>query len=284
MSTSRKDRWSKLDSPEGVASAARRLRQMSDTTSERRASEKWLEILAPRPGEQILDVGAGIGELTLPIARRVGGDGKVHALDLSAGLLKRARARAEQACLGAQIILDAGDAAQMPYDDGEFDAVFSRWLLLHVSSPARIIDEIKRVVRPGGRVVCVEVDWETLVVHPGDPEVTRRIVDAHVARQVDGRMGRKLVPLLRQCGLQQVSATPFVSLDLWGDWLPILHSRLEVAERAGVPLDLLMAWWEEVESAPERGDYVMSFTQYAVTATRAPSAASEPHSGEKSPS
>lgn len=268
MSISReKDRWSELNSREAVRDAAERLRQMSDTGTERIAREHWLDLLAPSRGEQIVDVGAGIGDMTLPLAKRVGPDGIVHALDLSSGLLEYTKRRADEAEVGEFVVVRQGDARELPYGDGEFDTAFSRWLLLHVVEQESVVVEMRRVVRPGGRVCCVEADWETLSVHPGDPEITRRIVDANVKRQVDGRVGRKLVSLMRSVGLRDVEVRPVVSLDLRGDWLFMLESRLEVASNAGVSDESLKDWWSDVEPSVENGEYFLGFTQYGVVGT-----------------
>ncbi len=267
MNTSRRDRWAALESPEAVEAAATRLRQMGDTASEARARECWLDLLAAGAGERILDVGAGLGDMTVVIARQVGSDGVVHALDLSAGLLHRARDLVRESGVSDRVATEVGDARRLPYGDGRFDAVFCRWLLLHVSDPARVVAEMRRVVRPGGRVLLVEADWETLAVYPGDPATTREIVQANVDRQVDGRIGRRLVPLLRSAGLQDVTVTPLVGLDLAGEWLPFLRSRVDVAAEAGLPDHDLARWWEAVVSAADRGDYMMSFTQYGASGT-----------------
>ncbi len=267
MNTSRSDRWTALDTPQSAEQAADRLRQLSTPASEQDAREHWLGLLDPRRGERVVDIGAGIGDMTVPIAQRIRPGGVVHALDLSPGLLQHARHLAGQTGVLDAVVTDTGDAGALPYDDGTFDAALCRWVLLHLPVPQQALAEMRRVLRPGGRVLSVEVDWETLIVHPGDPEVTRRIVHANVERQVDGRTGRKLAPLLRAAGFAEVSVSPFVDVDLTGDWLPFLHSRLAVAVQAGVPTDTLGRWMTAIESAARTGEYLFSFTQYGVQGT-----------------
>lgn len=270
MSTLREDRWSTLGDPEAVEDAAERLRQIGATASEQCAVQRWIGLLAPQDGERILDVGAGLGEVSMQIAKHVHPDGVVHAIDLSPGLVAHVEERSRQLGLNAVVRTGVGDARALPFGDAAFDAAFCRWLLLHLSDPERVIAEMCRVVRPRGRLLCVEADWETLAVHPGDPEVTRAIADANVRRQVDGRAGRKLVPLLCAAGLWNVAVSPFVTLDLSGDWLPILESRLPVAADVGVPKHDLDTRWAAIVSAAGSGQYVMSFTQYGVTGTVPP--------------
>ena len=92
---------------------------------------------------QILDVGCGGGNLLalLPGSRRCG-------IDLSAPMIKRAHER-----LGRDAALIHGDAEQLPFADESFDRVVLSSVLSHVLHPERVIAEIRRVTRPGGRIV-----------------------------------------------------------------------------------------------------------------------------------
>ncbi len=264
MTNSREDRWASVDDPDAVTEALERLDQMAATASERRAANQWLKLLDPGADDRVLDVGAGAGHMVHVLATALSGQGRVHALDRSAGLLDVAAKRLAQSGLSAHVQMDVGDACHLPYDDHQFDSAISRWLLLHLPEPERAIVEMCRVVRPGGKVLCVEVDWETLAIYPGDPAVTREIVQANVARQVDGRIGRRLAPLMRRTGLQRVTIHPFVATDERGDWLPFLRSRVAVAAGAGVDPEELDGWRQTVEAAVSSGQYFFSFTQYGV--------------------
>ncbi len=265
MNSSRRDRWSALESPQAIADAVERLRQMISTRSEQQAMARWLDILAPQPGQRLLDVGAGIGDMSLAFAHRVAPDGTVHALDLAPGLLACAGQRAREEGVADRIHLHAGDARDLPFRDDCFDQAFCRWVLLHLPDPERALAEMCRVVKPGGRILCVEVDWTTLHVEPGAQEITQRIVTANVDRQVDGRSGQKLPALLRSAGLERLSVMPLIAKDHEGDWLSFLESRLEVANQAGVPEEALSQWWQSIQGAVGQGTFRLSFTQYGVT-------------------
>ncbi|MDN5865473.1 MAG: methyltransferase domain-containing protein [Gammaproteobacteria bacterium] len=264
------DRWARLEDDEAVRAAAERLDQFSSFPSEKLARERYLASLDPGPGDRVLEVGAGTGDISLDIARRVAPDGAVTALDPSAGLLRHAREHARRDGLEDRIETVVGDARALPWTEARFDRAFDHWVLLHVDSPAAVIEELKRVVRPGGRIVCVEVDWETLVVHPGDPRVTRRVVRANVERQLDGRMGRQLASLLRGCGFSDVEVVPIVDVESEAaspGWLEFLETRIPVAEEAGVSRRALEKWWGGIRAAAARGDYFFSLTQFAVSAS-----------------
>ncbi len=262
------DRWAELDGPEAVAAAAGRLRQITNAPSEIAAQRRFLDLLAPGPGEHVLDVGAGTGEITLELIRRVQPDGAVTALDPSHGLLAIAQTAAQEEGLNKALTIDIGDARDLPYADDRFDIAFCHWVLLHVEPPEDVIREMARVVRPGGRLMCVEVDWETMTISPGDRDLVRHIVRANVDRQIDGQIGRRLVSMFRQAGLQNVRVEPIVDVDCDGDqdgWLEVLKSRIPVVVDSGlVSSQEAQQWWSEVEEAVARGDYFFSLTQFAV--------------------
>ena len=102
-----------------------------------------LEWLAAKPGEKILDLGCGDGQLTQRIAA-TGAD--VLGVDASADMVRAARERG--------VVADLGDAQQLPYADQTFDAVFSNAALHWVRDQDAMIAEIDRVLKPGGRFVA----------------------------------------------------------------------------------------------------------------------------------
>lgn len=107
------------------------------------------------PGDRVLDVATGTGDLALELARRVAPGGEVVGSDFSQGMLSRARAKAEQA--GADIRFEWGDALKLPYAEDAFDAATVGFGARNFSDLAPGLAEMVRVVRPGGRVVVLEM-------------------------------------------------------------------------------------------------------------------------------
>ena len=102
-----------------------------------------LEWLAPQPGERILDLGCGDGQLT----QRIAATGAiVTAVDASAEMVAAARARG--------IAADQSAAESLPYPDGAFDAVFSNAVLHWVRGQDEMMQQVRRILRPGGRFVA----------------------------------------------------------------------------------------------------------------------------------
>lgn len=121
----------------------------------------WQEALGRQtllePGDRALDVCSGTGELAILLARQVGPQGKVVGLDFSRGMLEVAARRLERQPQLACISLAEGNALDLPFDGGEFDAVTMGFALRNIPQISLAIQEMVRVTRPGGRVLILEL-------------------------------------------------------------------------------------------------------------------------------
>jgi demethylmenaquinone methyltransferase/2-methoxy-6-polyprenyl-1,4-benzoquinol methylase len=123
---------------------------------------RWRDRAADRarvaPGDRVLDVATGTGDLALELARRVWPGGEVLGSDFSEGMLDRARAKADK--LGSQRVrprFEWADATDLPYADDSFDAATVGFGARNFDDLAGGLAEMARVVRPGGRVVVLEI-------------------------------------------------------------------------------------------------------------------------------
>jgi demethylmenaquinone methyltransferase/2-methoxy-6-polyprenyl-1,4-benzoquinol methylase len=116
-----------------------------------------------RPGSRALDVATGTGDLAIELARRVSPGGEIVGSDFAEAMLARARAKTETST-GAPAVrprFEWGDALALPYDDDTFDAATVGFGARNFADLARGLAEMVRVVRPGGRVVVLEITTPT---------------------------------------------------------------------------------------------------------------------------
>jgi demethylmenaquinone methyltransferase/2-methoxy-6-polyprenyl-1,4-benzoquinol methylase len=109
----------------------------------------------PKPGERVLDIAAGTGTSSAALAKS---GAEVIALDFSAGMVEEGRKR------HPDLVFVQGDAMKLPFADGEFDAVTISFGLRNVQQPQVALAEMRRVLKPGGRVVICEFSRPPLAV------------------------------------------------------------------------------------------------------------------------
>jgi demethylmenaquinone methyltransferase / 2-methoxy-6-polyprenyl-1,4-benzoquinol methylase len=116
------------------------------------------DLAALAPGDSALDVACGTGDLAIELARRVGAGGEVIGTDFAEEMLERARAKAPAGVVGGgDISWEWGNALELPYASGRFDAATVGFGARNFSDLDRGLAEMARVVKPGGRVVVLEI-------------------------------------------------------------------------------------------------------------------------------
>jgi len=126
---------------------------------ERKFAEIALDRLSVEEGETALEIGFGSGCCLQRIARSVGERGRVYGIDISLGMITVTRRKLDNAGLRVRVNLIQGDAESLPYSDSTFDAVFMSYTLELFDTPEipRVLEEVKRVLRPGGRLAAASL-------------------------------------------------------------------------------------------------------------------------------
>ena len=231
------------------------------------AKHALLEQLDLGRARAALDVGCGPGIDITEMARLMPDDAQVSGVDISETMIAEARKRS--ASLGSRVSLRTGNAADLPYPDQAFDVCRVATVLQHVPDPTRVIQEMARVTRPGGRVGVLEFDQETLFLDHPDPETTRVILDTFASAMVQGHIGRQLPRLFRAAGLADVSVTPRVILGKAQFLRTLLQDHVALLEGQGRLTGQRAAqWWAQLETRGQAGDFAGGVIVFVVAASR----------------
>jgi SAM-dependent methyltransferase len=203
----------------------------------------------------VLDVGTGTGEIVERLAARLP-EASFLGLDLEEAHLDRARARCAR--FGGRARFQAGDALALPLDDASFDLVICRHVLQAVPDAARVVAEMARVVRPGGRLHVLAEDYGMLWCHPtpkGSDGFWQRVPQLFAeAIGCDNHIGRKMFTVLADLGLREI-AVDYVVVDtvrvpretfarIWEAWRDGYTDTL--AQHTGIPRPELDERWREM--------------------------------------
>jgi demethylmenaquinone methyltransferase/2-methoxy-6-polyprenyl-1,4-benzoquinol methylase len=115
-----------------------------------------MDWLAPRPGQHLLDVAGGTGDIAFRFLRRAGASARATVADLTQAMLDEGQKRAEAADLAAQVDWMQADAMALPFADASFDAYTISFGIRNVTRPQDALAEAFRVLRPGGRLMVLE--------------------------------------------------------------------------------------------------------------------------------
>jgi demethylmenaquinone methyltransferase/2-methoxy-6-polyprenyl-1,4-benzoquinol methylase len=120
-------------------------------------------VRAARPprGGRALDVGTGTAKLALALARAMP-DGRVVGVDVAEPMLRQALPSSAQDPASSRVSLALADALALPFTDASFDCATTAFMIRNVSDVGAAFNELRRVVKPGGRVVCLELTQPTL--------------------------------------------------------------------------------------------------------------------------
>jgi ubiquinone/menaquinone biosynthesis C-methylase UbiE len=214
------------------------------------------DLMEPSPGKVLLDVGCGRGDDVRALADRVSPTGRVIGIDRSATLIHDARLAGPVRNADFQL----ADGHQLPFADDTFDAARVERTLQHVESPRRVLEEMVRVVRPGGIVVASEPDWGTLTIDSGDRTSTRELLgtlcDEHIR---NGWIGRQLMALFTGLGLSSIEVHPATLV------LRSLPVALEILGLSDVA-DRAPEWLSDLAERDTRTSFFASITGFTVTA------------------
>ena len=223
-----------------------------------------LKALELTEGERVLDIGSGPGFLAYEMAAAVGPTGRVRGIDISEAMLAMARKRC-----AAQPWTEFhhADATKLPFPDEGFDAAVSTQVYEYVADIPRALAELYRVTRPGGRVVILDTDYGSLVIHTENEDRMARVLSAWNEHFVHAGLPRTLSRHLRDAGftVRQRDVIPMFNPEYrentYGKGLLGIMAAF-AAGRKGVSQEEANSWIAEFSELGRQGKFFFSLNRY----------------------
>ena len=233
---------------------------------------KTLAVLELKAGDNVLDIGCGVGFLAHEMALQVGKSGKVIGLDKNPEMINHARQRCEGL---KQTRFYKGDAGQLPVDDQTLDAVSCTQVLLYVKNVAQVLAEMWRILKPEGRIVIVETDWRGVVLNNADDSLTNKIFSAWDSSVSSPNLPVHLKPLLQKQGFLKIKVEPIPILNT--EYSPsnfsygMLKWISKNAENKGViNKEQRASWLKDLQKREESDSFFFCVNRFLFTAKQKP--------------
>jgi ubiquinone/menaquinone biosynthesis C-methylase UbiE len=215
---------------------------------------RMLDVCPVREGDQVLDVGCGLGHEVRRLAQLVGPQGRVVGIDANPAMITEARQRG--AGLALPVSFEVGDAHQVRLADDSFGLCRTERVLRYVDRPEAVLKEMVRLTRPGGSVLAFDFDSDQTVVDAPDPALVRRIARVLDAAVPHPWIGRQLFTLFQRTGLRDVRIVPhalcFSGAAGFAVYQRLNQGTIDRAVQAGqVSPGEAAAWWAALERAAE---------------------------------
>jgi arsenite methyltransferase len=229
-----------------------------------------LKALELTEGERVLDIGSGPGLLAYEMAAAVGPAGRVCGVDISEDMLAISKRRCEQQ---AWTEFHRADATKLPFSDSSFHAAASTQVYEYVADIPTALAELYRVMRPGGRVVILDTDYGSLVIHTENEARMARVLSAWNEHFVHAGLPRTLSRRLRDAGftVRQRDVIPMFNPEYrehtYGKGLLGIMASFVVG-RKGILRDEANAWMAEFSELGKRGTFFFSLNRYSFVAQK----------------
>jgi len=193
-----------------------------------------------RPGMRVADFGCGIGATTRLLAEMVGEEGRITGIDLHEAQLVQAGNLCTQAG-HRNVSLCRANASDTSLPDNMFDVVYCRFLLIHLPDPAACLQEMRRVLKPGGLIFVEDGDLSTAGSIPPSPldETGRLFTQLGPRKGVDYLLGRNLYHMVKSAGFDEVEIEIHQPAIPRGENRALLKWSVEEAGRGFIDAGLL---------------------------------------------
>lgn len=231
------------------------------------AFQTQLRLLGLKPGNHALDIGCGIGDRAAQMSEFVGPNGKIVGTDLSSVMVETSKSR--HGSSGLPLEFYVADACDQPFPDASFDAIRTERVMMYIKDPSEAFCEFKRLLRGGGRLLTVDMDWDALVFAHKNKALTRKIVEFISDSFPSGRIGADLYGLFKDFGFRDIAVEPFGYQCTLEFAKRVCFGIVQAGEDNGVFDKTEVAdWWAALEQDERDGKCFMSFQGYIVAGTK----------------
>lgn len=256
MDTFYTDHWKQIE--------ADRLERYEAMFQFRPELEPHLEALELKSSSRVLDFGCGPGFLSMEIARRT--NGGVIGADLNEEFVARATERAANESLSNLTYVHlTGDS--LPLEDKSVDRVLAKNVLEYVPDLDATLNELKRVIAPGGFLQITDSDWGFVIVEPWGKDRTDKFFKAASPAFKEPQIGRKASGALARVGYTDIKVRMQAGVDLNGWGMNVLANMMSyIRQFDTLPEAEVAAMKTELEEALENGSYMFVLPQFFIRA------------------
>jgi ubiquinone/menaquinone biosynthesis C-methylase UbiE len=232
-----------------------------------------LALLKLKKEYHVLDIGCGIGIQVQAMAEIVGTAGKVTGTDISSTMIEIAKSRLAASNLSVEFFVS--DALKQPFASHSFDCIRAERVLMYIKNIEAVFTEIKRLLKPGGKFIVFDFEWDALVIAHPDKTLTRKIVRYISDSFPSGHIGSELHRRFKQTGFKNIKVQPFSysgETDIGNIGLELTKKICEGALQTGVVNNVftqkeIADWWQILEADAKRGDFFASYQGFIAVGT-----------------
>jgi ubiquinone/menaquinone biosynthesis C-methylase UbiE len=259
--------WAQIDENPSPAAFISFLDRLNAMHSVRSYKQRTLDLLHALPGDTVLDIGCGTGDDARALAAIVGDGGHVTGID-RAVMVAEAQKRSKSTD-SKLLTFEQGDAHDLQFANDSFDRCRTDRVLQHVDDPSKVLSEMLRVLKAGGRATVSEPDWGTLVIDSADVFTTRAVVSTVCDGIRNGWIGRRLPSLFEAAGFQDLvlacHTLVFTDYTLANHTLNIEAAAHGAAKQGVINEDQGAAWLRRLQHLSEHGKFFAAITGFAVS-------------------
>jgi arsenite methyltransferase len=253
---------------------AQQLNLLFRTAELRKLRRQYFDLFALSGGEAVLDLGCGTGANAMALVDHLQGNCNVIGVDTSKPMLAIGERNLQSFAYPDRIRLQFGDAHELPFPEGGFDAAMIIQVLEYSNEPIRMLQETRRILKPGGKVFVADTDWDTVVWNSNLKDRTRQIVLNWSDHEADGWQGRKILEYLTRAGFQSVQGRtlPIAESSFSEDSYSYLFTKIIIdylIRSEKMAASELEEWMQDLKSKAEAGHFYFSLNRYAFVGYKA---------------